>query len=38
MGEFTVTSEVMKLDEFEENLVLENIQRILINVANKTEL
>ena len=33
MNEFTVISEVLKLDEFDEKLVIKNIQKVLINIA-----
>lgn len=35
MNEFTVTSEVMELDEFDEKRVIDNIQKLLINISNK---
>ena len=37
MGEFTVTSETLKLDEFDEKLVVTKLQDILIDMANKRE-
>lgn len=35
MSEFTVTSETLKLDEFDERLVVKRLQDIFIEIADK---
>lgn len=37
MNEFIVTSETLKLDEFDEKLVVTKLQDILIDMANKRD-
>lgn len=37
MDKFTVTSEVKKLDEFDEKLVIKQLQKILINITLENE-
>lgn len=37
MGEFTVTSETLNLDEFDEKLVVTKLQDVLIDMANKRD-
>lgn len=37
MNEFTVTSEVKKLDEFDEKLIVKQLQSILVNIAIENE-
>lgn len=35
MNEFTVTSEIKELDEFDKELVIKNIQKVFIKIANE---
>lgn len=35
MNEFTVTSEIKELDEFDKKLVIKNIQKVFIKIANE---
>ncbi len=35
MNEFTVTSEIKKMDKFDEELVIKNMQKVLIKLVNE---
>lgn len=38
MNEFTVTSEVKKIDEFDENLIIKQLQKTLLEIAKEVKI